>query len=51
MDPVIAGAIAFIILVLWVIIKIFLKISAWIFWIVVAALISTLLFVISLVPK
>ena len=51
MDPFIAGIIAAVVFTLWVIIKIFLKISAWIFWIVIAGLIAAILFVINLFPK
>lgn len=51
MDPVVAGIVTTVIFILWVIIKIFLKISAWIFWIVVAGLITAILFIINLFPK
>lgn len=48
MDPFIIGIISTIIIAIWVIIKIFLKISAWIFWTVVALLVGAVLFVINL---
>jgi hypothetical protein len=51
MDPYIAGLITAIVFALWVVIKVFLKISAWIFWIVVAGLVAAILFIINLFPK
>lgn len=51
MDPFIAGIVAAVVFALWVIIKVFLKISAWIFWIVVAGLVAAILFIITLFPK
>lgn len=51
MDPFITGLIAAIVFALWVVIKFFLKISAWIFWIVVAGLVAAILFIVNLFPK